>query len=347
MEWFDLTVKDVKKVTKEATSVTLSIPDSIKNSFSWQPGQHIQLELTIDGERTRRCYSISSTWGQALTFTVKKIQGGKASTYINERLKADDLIKVTAPKGRFTLTPNSETRRSYYFFAAGSGITPIYSMLTTLLPNEPDSFAYLLYSNKDSKSTIFAEELVHLQKKYSDRLIIKHCHSSPGWFDDAPWRKGRIDTDAVHAFINECPPYAQDAQYYLCGPGSFIPDLKKALNEIDVPNTRIHMESFGGAKTPEKPTGDKAILNVNFNGEKHQIPVASNQSLLRAMLAEGIEAPYSCEGGVCGTCRCFLTKGEVSMQNNLVLDETDIKKGIILACQAIPQSKDIEIKYKT
>lgn len=345
MKWFDLKVASVTKATESATTVTFSVPEEIENEFQWTPGQHITVQLNIENEVLSRNYSISSPLSRVLSITVKAVKKGKVSNYINKSLKEGQTIKVSTPNGHFTLVPDTHLRRTHYFFAAGSGITPIYSMLISVLEGEPDSFACLLYGNKDTKRTIFSEELNDLAEKYEGRLSICHAHSSPSWFSASPWRTGRIDAIAIHQFIKENPPYAQDAHYYLCGPGSFLPDVKEALNAIDVPNRRIHMESFGGAIKSPSSESIEAKLEVSLQEQNYLLDVEPGQSLLQAMLKKGIDAPYSCEGGVCGTCRCKLKAGKVTMANNLVLDESQVNDGEILACQAIAQTEAVSIKY--
>ena len=346
MDWFELKVAAVEKETADATSVVFDVPDTIKNMFSWVPGQHVRLQLPVEGQLISRNYSISAPKGQPLKITVKKVKNGQGSNFINASVAVGECFQVTPPMGSFILRPQPDARRSHYFFAAGSGITPIFSMLVSVLEREPDSFVYLLYGNKDANTTIFAKRLDELATQYPHRLVIRHCHSSPGWFSQSPWHSGRIDADTVHRFIRENPPYAQDAQYYLCGPGSFLPDVKRALQAIDVPKSRIHIESFGGHAGGEQTESVAADLKVTLHGQQYSIRVNPGQTLLQAMLANGISAPYSCEGGVCGTCRCSMTEGKADMNNNLILDEEELKRGDILPCQAVALTESITLQYR-
>ncbi|RLV59353.1 ketosteroid-9-alpha-hydroxylase [Parashewanella curva] len=345
MHWYDLTVSNISQETKDSVSVCFSIADNLKDLFHWKAGQHIRLQFEVAGESYTRNYSVSSDKPNKLRITVKKVKKGRVSTYINEGLSVGELVKATQPNGNFVLEPEQSKRRSHYFFAAGSGITPIYAMITSVLEKEANSFAYLLYGNKDGASTIFADELNQLEKKYSDRLVVQHCHSSPSWFKSSPWRTGRIDDKAVQAFISENPPYAQDCQYYICGPDSFIPNVKSALKGIDVPNNRIHSEYFGLGKPTELEGGVDADLQVLLNGEQHKLKVNAGESLLQAMLEAGINAPHSCEAGLCGTCQCVLEDGEVNMPNNSALEESEVKSGKILACQAVPHSPKLKVTF--
>lgn len=349
MAGFELTVSNIEKENGDATSVYFELPDVLKPRFNWLPGQHISISLSADrsdnSHRNSRCYSISAPPGQPLRITVKAVKKGRVSTYINNALKMGDKVIVTPPSGRFVLSPDKTRRRTHYFFAAGSGITPIYSMLVSVLQKESESYVCLLYGNKDHKNTLFAEQLTQLQQTHADRLVVRDCHSSASWFRESPWRSSRIDAAAVQDFIKENPPYAQDCQYYLCGPGSFLPDVRQALRNIDVPDSRIHMESFGGKTADNIETGVSSKLTVQLKCRQHQVAVAKGQTLLRSMLDNNIAAPYSCEGGVCGTCRCKLRQGKVAMANNLVLDQSEVDKGDILACQSVALTEHVSIEY--
>lgn len=346
MSLFGLEVASVIRETKDTVSVLFKVSESLADTFAWQPGQHVQVQINIGGSIVTRHYSISANRRDALQITVKHTKGGVASHYINYDLKLGDVLQVSPPKGRFLLETDSRQRKSYYFFAAGSGITPIYAMLVRVLEEEPESFAYLLYGNKNAKSTIFRNQLQSLAKQYPSRFIVADCHSDPSWFKESPWRSARIDALAVNDFIKDNPPYAQNAQYYLCGPGAFLPDVKRALNNIDVPDNRIHMESFGGQVNQSQSLGVEASLEVILYGNAHTTVVAEQQTLLEAMRTSGIDSPSSCEGGVCGTCQCHLEVGEVSMMTNLALGEEEVKQGAILACQAVPTSSKIKISYQ-
>lgn len=342
MSWHNATVTELVKESPDSVSITLE-PDA---HLQWVPGQHVQVKVQIDGREYKRVFSISSEIDQALRLTVKQSPKGVVSKYFNKKLALGEHIQISTPAGRFCHIVASTHRKSYYFFAAGSGITPIYAMMTHILAHEPQSFVYLLYGNKNAKQTIFKQQLEALEQTYNNTLVIRHCHSSPGWLDYSPWHSGRVDATSIAKFIQENPPYAQDCQYYICGPDQFIPNVKQALNDIDVPDSCIHKESFGGAKSSTTDSsGISADMKVNAYGEEYKIEVTEKQSLLRAMLQQQLDVPYSCEAGVCGTCQCRIVKGEVSMLNNSVLNSKELKQGKILACQAYPKTDQIEIQY--
>ena len=346
LEFHLLTVVRKEIETKGTVSIYLTIPAKLKDFFTWHSGQHVQVKLTLDDKQHIRHYSISSAANTAeLRITVKDSCKGTVSKFINNDLSISDTLLVSKPKGDFTLCPDNNARNSYYFFCAGSGVTPIFSMISNLLNAEPESIAYLLYGNPDTKSTIFNQELTELAEKNNSRLIVKHCHSSPSWFEYSPWRTGRVDSKAVAEFIKCYPPYIQDVQYYICGPGDFIPIVKMALNEMDVPNNRIHMESFGPKKAQLKQKSIKANLTVSLNKSQKKLTINSGQTLLSAMKEKPLSVPFSCESGICGTCRCKLISGEVTMINNLFLSKEQEQQGYILACQSLAESEEIVISY--
>lgn len=341
MNWFTATVSELVKETPDSVSITLTQPVD----YNWLPGQHIQIKIEINGQEYKRIFSISSEVEQALRITVKKTARGPVSKHLNSTLKVGDEIQIGRPSGRFCLQAKHFNRKSYYFFAAGSGITPIYAMINHVLALEPQSYTYLLYGNKNAKNTIFKQQLEQLEQRFSNNLVIKHCHSSPSWLKSSPWHSGRIDETAITRFIQENPPYAQDCQYYVCGPDTFIPNVKAALNEIDVPDSCIHSESFGGKAVRAKTVNQEAMLTVDAFGKSQELTVGNKQSLLQAMQDNNLDVPYSCEAGVCGTCQCQLTSGEVNMLNNAVLSKKELSEGKILACQAYPKTAEVKIKY--
>ena len=348
-KFYTLRVRETHHPITTAKSVVFDIPDALKDTFAWRAGQHITLRLQLNSEEIRRSYTISTApdTGENLRITVKRVKNGRVSNYINDSLKAGDTVAVMPPFGRFCLDPEYKKRRTHYFFGAGSGITPLFAMIQSVLLAEPYSFAYLLYGNTDTDSIIFQKELATLTTQYPQRFRLYHVLSQQKRFSHfQPWRTGRIDADAVHAFIEACPPYAQDAQYYVCGPGTMNSAVKAALRDIDVPETRLHSETFGG--TIEKDTsyeGTAANANVTLGPLAHQVQVEKGQTLLKAMLAADLNPPYSCQSGICGACTAKLIDGEVFMQARMALEDSDIKKGVILTCQALAKTDKITVAF--
>ena len=332
-----------------AKSVMFEVPTELAEIFRWRAGQHLTLRLQLDGEEQRRSYTISSSphTGSPLRITVKRVKDGLVSNHINDHVSTGTEIDVMPPFGSFCLDPGDKERRTHYFFGAGSGITPLFSMIGSVLAAEPHSVAHLVYGNRNEKSIIFKDDLAALQESHPERLTVSHVLSSPGlltWF--TPWRSGKIDKEAVGAQIDENPPYAQDAQYYICGPGGMNGALKEILRSYDVPDERIHMESFGGAQVEDLSiTGVDSAATVVLSGETHLLELREGQTILDAANKAELNPPYSCQSGICGACRARLIKGSVHMRSRPALEDHEIEKGAILTCQAVATSPEIELTF--
>lgn len=344
-----LRVLEVVGEIKDTVSIRFDVPVSLRDQFSWRAGQHVTVRLTVNGEEVRRAYSISTSpiLNEPLQITVKRVSRGLVSNHLNDHVKPGDEIDVMPPFGKFCLDPGERLRRTHYFFGAGSGITPLFSMLQSVLRAEPYSVAHLIYGNKQAKTIIFREQLAGLQERHPDRLTVHHVLSNASiWSGFTPWRSGKIDKDAIEALFAECPPYAQDTQYYVCGPGNMNGAVKTALTSLDVPANRVHMESYGGAVDEDvSVTGVPATANVTLDRQTHTIPVAEGQTILHAVRAVGLEPRYSCQSGVCGACRAKLENGQVHMRSRTALEDDDIASGEILTCQSVATSDQISLSY--
>ena len=344
---------DVREVRNEiggqAKTVAFDVPETLSEVFRWHAGQHITVRFVLDGEEVRRSYSVSSSpfSGDPLRITVKRVKDGLVSNYINDHVDAGDGIDVMPPFGSFQFIPGKTARRTCYFFGAGSGITPLFAMVHTLLCAEPHSVAHLVYGNRDADSILFRKALAELCEEHPQRVTVSHLLSSPSWFSSFEyWRSGQIDKSAIEAVIAEHPPYAQDAQYFICGPGTMNGAVKSCLMAQDVPKNRIHMESYGGAvESDDGVEGVAANVAVNLNGSKHTITVAAGQTLLEAARAQNLDPPFSCQSGVCGACRANLVSGKVHMRARMALEDSDLERGAILACQSVPLSGELEIHF--
>lgn len=332
-----------------AKTVMLDVPDALRNTFAWRAGQHLSFRFQINGEEQRRSYSISSSpfTGAPLRITVKRVIDGVVSNHINDTVQKGDVIDVMPPFGRFCLDPSQAFRRTHYFFGAGSGITPLFAMLSSVMVAEPNSFAHLVYGNNNETSILLEAELNALREEYADRMSIHHVFSKPGWWSGVDyWRKGIVDREAIGALITENPPYAQDAQYYVCGPGGMNKAVKNALMSLDVPANRIHMESYGGtAELDTSIEGLAAKAKVTLGGQTHSIDIAKGQTVLDAVKAAGLKPPFSCQSGVCGACRAKLSRGDVHMRARMALEDSDISNGAILTCQSLPTSEQLTVTY--
>ncbi|MEM8687340.1 MAG: ferredoxin--NADP reductase [Pseudomonadota bacterium] len=343
-----LTVADVRRETDQAVSLVFQVPPELKETFAWRAGQHITVRLQLGGEEARRSYSISTCPhdGSPLRITVKRVSGGLVSSHINDTVKPGDEIEASAPFGRFCLDADPLGRRTHYFFAAGSGITPIYAMILAVLNAEPYSVAHLAYGNRNEDTMIFRDRLGHLTAAHPERFTVAHLFSAPSiWSSFSYWRNGKLDADAVAHFISDHPPYAQEAQYYICGPGPMNGQVKAALMSIDVPAARIHMESFGGSETDDSVKGIPATARVRLNGQQTELNIDAGQTLLDALRAAGLEPPYSCQAGVCSACRAKLTAGSVHMRARVALEDHEIEAGEILTCQSVATSAHLQVSF--
>lgn len=344
-EYTPLTVLETREeIGGLAKTVVFDAPD-----WDWTAGQHLPIRLVINGEEVRRSYSISVSpdTEDGLRISVKRVKDGLVSNFINDTIKAGDLIEAAAPNGTFTLAPSDTKRRTHYFFGAGSGITPLYAMLTSVMAAEPNSFAHLAYGNHNENSILLEDELNAVWQENPDRMSIHNVFTKPGWWSSAEyWRKGYIDGAAIEALIAENPPYAQDAQYYVCGPGGMNEAVKAALMSLDVPAERIHMESYGGsAELDTSVEGMAATAQVTLNGQTQNVAIAKGQTVLEAVKAAGLKPPFSCQSGVCGSCKAKLTKGEIHMRARMALEDKDIDGGAILSCQSLAAMEAIELTY--
>ncbi|MCL7752140.1 ferredoxin--NADP reductase [Polaribacter sp. Z022] len=353
---YTLKVLEVKKETKDAVSVAFDVSYELYDAFNYKPGQFLTLQFNLKGQQVRRSYSLCSSpvLEEPLQIGVKRVKNGLVSNHINDNLKAGDVVEVLPPDGRFFADIKKENYKTYYLFAAGSGITPILSILKTVLLTEERSYVYIIFGNRNQESIMFQKELEELKQSFKDRLILIHTLSRPinAWSDlwktssSYNYKKGRIDSSMVKWFINEYPPYAQNAEYYICGPGSMISNTKRALKNIDVPDSRIFTESFGGTI---KGSNIKGVVNAKLiakiNNTQIELTVPEGKTILRTLIDKGLNPPFSCEGGVCSTCVCKLKQGKVHMKNNLSLDESEVEKGYILSCQSIPLTQLVEVEY--
>jgi ring-1,2-phenylacetyl-CoA epoxidase subunit PaaE len=350
-EFFDLTVSAIVKGTSESITIFLSIPESLKNKFSWKAGQYVKVGTCINGAEHLRSYSISAPmYADEMSITVKRISGGLVSTYLTNKLKHRDMIRVTSPMGNFTLTTESKNKKSYIFICAGSGITPIFSMIKSVLALEKNSFIYLLYGNRNAKSAIFRQALANLQEEYNHKTVISYCYSAPTWFGVfSSGHKGRVTPQTLKYFLSNhsIREETESSEYYICGPGSFIPMVKAILNDLNITDNSIHIESFGSKEklfqSPKKI--EEMTLIVQLKDKTHQLLINDSEYLLESLKRNNINAPHSCESGTCGTCKCQLIKGAVDMEENYFLSTEEIEQGFILACQSVPKTEKVHINF--
>lgn len=353
-QFYKLKVAAVECPIKEATTINFDIPSSLYEVFNYHPGQHLIIKFMVDGKEARRSYSLNSCPFQeeALQVTVKRVKGGLVSNYVGDHLKVGDELEVMPPQGRFYADIQADAYKTYFLFAAGSGITPIISILKSVLIASPNCVINFFYGNTNQASIIFKNELEDLQKTYPERLQIVYTLSSPKvWTTWEQWtgKKGRIDAESVEWFITNYPPVAQRTEYYICGPGAMNTSVRNTLIGLGIPKELVHIEQFGGnieTLNTDIPAVDNAQLSVNLNGKNHQLTIPKGKTVLQVLKEANLHPPYSCESGVCATCVAKVTKGKVEMKACMALEEEDIAKGMVLTCQALPTTKEITVNFE-
>ena len=349
-----LAIDSIVEETPEARSIRFAVPEEYREAFRFKPGQHLTLIADIDGEEVRRNYSICTAPDEGrLTVTVKRIPNGVFSTWAHDALKPGDSVAVMAPHGSFTYPFDPAKTRSYAAFAAGSGITPILSLLKTALAVEPESRFTLFYGNSHSGSVIFLEELARLKNRYMGRLQVHHFLSQEA--EDVDLFNGRLDKAKCDEILETLIDPAEADAFFICGPGPMMDAAEQALTEKGVPRDHIHIERFTAGRPSaalqaqmhdlqEKARGLQVL--VTLDGRKRQVAfnaVAGN--ILDSAREAGMPAPFACKAGVCATCRAKVVSGEVEMAARYGLTDEEIAAGYVLTCQSVPKGEGVELDY--
>jgi len=343
----NLSVKNIKRETDKAISISFNLPGNLKDSFAFKAGQYITLKTIIDGNEVRRDYSLCvSPKSGELKVAVKEVNDGTFSAYANNTLKVGDTIEVAPPKGRFIFEPNDSKTKNIALFAAGSGITPILSIVKCALEEEVYSKVILVYGNKTTKDTMFLNELLELQHEYKDRFSIQFVFSQQDE-DDSIF--GRIEKSTVNYVMKNKHKHVDVDAFYLCGPEAMIHTVKDVLTEHDIDENRIHFELFKAAKPAkvkeEEDNAGSTQITITVDDETTTFEMSQKQTILEAALDEDLDAPYSCQGGICSSCLARITEGEATMRQNNILTESEVAEGLILTCQAHPTTPNIVIDY--
>ena len=346
-----LKVAALTRPTEESVAITFEIPDNLNEEFAFIQGQHLTLKKDIDGEDTRRSYSICSCpIDETLTVAIKKLEGGTFSTWANDILKEGDEIEVMPPHGKFYVPLDPASDRTYVAFASGSGITPIMSIIETTLRTEPESSFTLFYGNRKTGTIIFQEELEALKNRYMGRFSLYHILSKERQESDL--FNGRIETEKIKSYARLFfDPQSVD-HYFTCGPEEMMLSVKDSLVELGVPEERVHLELFtspvgklGGGNTEAKHEKAHAEITVILDGNSMTFPYDSDKSILDVAFDNGADLPYACKGGVCSTCVCKLEEGDVSMDVNYALEPDELERGLILSCQAFPKTEKVKLNF--
>ena len=347
-QFHSLNIKSIDKVTDKSVALTFDIPENLKNTFSFKAGQYITLKTTINEEEVRRDYSICSSKSSGqLTVAVKAVENGTFSVYANEKLKAGDSIDVAEPNGRFVFEAHEGKTRTIAAFAAGSGITPILSIAKTLLEDEPFSNFILVYGNTSSKNTMFFKELLDLKSTYGNRF---HVHFIYSQLKEEDALFGRIEKSTVNLIVKNKYRGVTIENFYLCGPEQMIHTVKDVLVENGVKEKAILFELFTASveaesdATTDLPSGNSKI-KVLVDEEEFEFEMSQETTILEASLKQDIDAPYSCQGGICSSCIARVTEGEAKMRQNNILTDSEVAEGLVLTCQAHPTSSSLVVDY--
>jgi len=336
-----LQVKAVDRLTEESVVLTLDVPESIKGSYKFLPGQYINLEASINGETVCRSYSLcSSPQSGLLQVGIKEVSQGLFSTYANQKLCVGDTLKVGAPEGRFTLDVEKNT--SFMAVAAGSGITPILSIIQSAIHQNAKTPIVLVYGNKSPDKTMFYDTLRQLEKEHPQQIKI-HWVFSEATVEGAHF--GRIDASLLKYALNQTT--AAPKEFFLCGPEPLIRLSEQFLLENSVGENQIHFELFtaSGEKETIVNAVEKGALQITCDDVTHKLELIPNKTLLDIALQAKLDVPYSCQGGVCSSCIGKITSGKASMISNQILTDEEIAEGLVLTCQAVAQSEHISVDY--
>jgi ring-1,2-phenylacetyl-CoA epoxidase subunit PaaE len=344
--FYKLSIKEIKRETAAAVSIVFNIPEELKSFYQFVAGQYVNLKLTLDGQELRRAYSIcSSPESGELRIAVKAVKNGFFSTFANEKLAVGNVIEVGTPEGKFTFEPHAEKQKNYAAFAAGSGITPILSIVKSVLESEPKSTFVLVYGNKTAQDTIFHDELSQMHLDYVGRFFVHYVYSQANVDGEL---FGRIDKSNVNFILNNKHKEKSFDKFYLCGPEAMINTVSDVLKEHNISEKDIKFELFSTPTTGEEKNIEASghtQITVIVDDEEATFEMSQKQTILEAALKQGLDAPYSCQGGICSSCIARVTEGKAEMKKNQILTDGEIEEGLILTCQAHPVTAEIKVDF--
>lgn len=346
-DFYKLTIKEIIKETPSAVSISFDIPSHLKDAFNFKSGQYVTIKKELAGEELRRAYSICATPGtNELTITVKALDNGTFSVFASTILQKGDVLEVSKPEGKFILEPLIENKKNYLTIAAGSGITPIISIVKTALEQEPNSTVTLIYGNKTFADTIFKTQIDTLKETFLNRFNVVYVLSREQKENTI---FGRIDEGNLNFLLKNTFKNASFDAEYLCGPEEMILTAKKVLTKLGYAESTIAYELFSTSVTDNEPSSKsfEGLCNVTviLDDEETSFTMDSKQTVLTAALKNGLDAPYSCQGGICSSCLALVTEGKAIMDKNSILSETEIADGFILTCQAHPITQKIKVDF--
>lgn len=357
MHFHTLTVTDVRRETPDTVSIAFDVPEQLKDEYSFKQGQYLTLRTKISGEEIRRSYSICSGVDEpGLRVAVKHVPGGRFSTFANQRLSPGDTLDVMTPSGRFTSPIDPETGKTYVAFAAGSGITPIMSIIKTVLNREPNSQFILFYGNRTTGSIIFREQLQDLKNMYLRRLAVFNILSREN--QDIDLFTGHIDEEKAATLLSTFCHVDRIDEAFVCGPNTMIDNVAAALEDMGVRRDKIHYERFTSGASEDRGAAEarararveakshESFVRVSVDGAVTEFNMPfDGETILDGAIKAGADIPYSCKGGMCCTCRSKVMKGRVDMALNYALEADEVENGYILTCQSRPLTEEVEIDF--
>lgn len=353
-EFHKIKVADIYKDTEDCSVVTFDIPSTLFEAFQFRQGQHLTLKAIIDDEDTRRSYSLcSSPVDGSWKVAVKQIPGGKFSTYINQKVKTGDTLEVMAPSGNFGVECQPLKAKNYVFFAAGSGITPVLSMVKTHLTKEPNSTCKLFYVNKTAKSIIFKEELEQIRNQFFGRFEINYFLTKEK--RDIELFNGRFDDEKMEVLTKTFIDVPDTDEVFLCGPEKMVHFVSDYLVNAGLPKENVHFELFVTGLSDEDIARQERLAKQNVEGTEVIIVDGGKEfaftmtkeydNILDAALAAGADLPFACKGGVCSTCKCEVIDGNVEMKINYALSDKEVSQNLVLSCQAVPTTDKVTVDF--
>ena len=353
-KFYDIEIEDIYKETEDASVITFNIPEELKSEFQFRQGQYLTLKTLIDGEEVRRSYSLCSAPSEnKWQVAVKEIPGGKFSTFVNQHLKSGDVLQVTPPSGKFGVDANANQAKNYLFFAAGSGITPVLSMIKAHLKEEPNSTCKLFYVNKTAKSIIFKEALEQLRNQYFGRLEIYYFITQER--RDIELFNGRFNDEKMTILTNTFIDIPDTNEVFLCGPEAMVNYVSQFLIDAGLPKELVHFELFVTGLSEADIKRQERLAKQNVEGTQVTIIDGGKEfafkmtndydNILDAALGAGADLPYACKGGVCSTCKCEVKSGSVEMKINYALDEKEVAQNLVLSCQAVPTADAVVVDF--
>jgi len=350
-QFHPLIVERIDHETMDSVRIALGVPEDAKAEYEFLPGQHLPFQITVDGKKLRRTYSICSEQGAwPLEIGVRVQSGGQFSEFAANSLAVGDTLQAMPPSGQFHVNVDAKNARDYVGFAAGSGITPILSMIKSILANEPNSRFLLFYGNRKQATTMFIEDLWALKNLYPERLQLQFVFSQEE--QELPILEGRLNGEKVRELYQHFGRGLRTAAVFVCGPDSMIKEVTETVIDLGLDASKVHSERFGAprmgkaAKAPRADNANKSAVTIIMDGHKKSFDMkADDDNIVDAAAGNGIDLPYSCKGGVCATCRCHVREGEVTMATNYGLEPWEVEEGFVLACQSRPLSDSITLDY--